>query len=420
MIRKILKAPVAILGAGVSGKAVAQFCEEQGVAGTIFDASGTPFDSAVAPQFATVVFSPAFPPNHPWLEIARAAGCECLTEIDFAAQFLRERELICVTGTNGKTTLTEFLAFALNRLGKNAVAVGNNGVPLTTQILKNCVPAEIIVCETSSFQAEPLEKMSPNAVLWTNIDEDHLERHGSLETYFRAKFHLIERAPTNAICIIGESVPALAKKLKIEFPPQTQIATRESVKNCVPAGTIFETFPQMENYALALAFWRSRGFLESDLIAAAQAFKPRAHRLAKVASCGNVEFWDDSKGTNFHAVYAALKSFPDATIFWIGGGLGKGGDLKHFAETLAGTIAQAFLIGKTAPEMQNHFAGTAVNSQVFESLQAATTAAFAASKCVPAKRAVILFSPGFASFDMFKSYADRGNQFVACVQQLLN
>ncbi|MCR5183233.1 MAG: UDP-N-acetylmuramoyl-L-alanine--D-glutamate ligase [Opitutales bacterium] len=416
---KMPEGPVAVFGAGVSGRAVARFCEERGVAATIFDAAGTPFQPSRIEEFSQVVFSPAFPPEHPWIATARAAGRECLTEIDFASLFLRDRDWVCVTGTNGKTTLTEFLAFALRRLGLSATAVGNNGVPAMTLAFENAVPAKTVVCETSSFQAEVLRHLSPAAVLWTNIDEDHLERHGTLESYFRAKYRLVERLRDGGICVVGESVATAAREFGIAFPPQTQIVTRESVCAAVPAGTIFETFPQMENYALALAFWRSRGLPEELLSAAARDFKPREHRLAKVASCGNVEFWDDSKGTNFHAVYAAMKSFGDAPIFWIGGGLGKGGDLRRFAQCLSKRLSGAFLIGRTAEELRGYFEVNALPAKTFATLAEATAAAWESARGVPAKRAIVLFSPGFASFDMFKSYADRGRQFVSIVKSLI-
>lgn len=410
---------VAVFGAGVSGKAVARFCGERGIPAKIFDAAGTLFKPSDAENFSTVVFSPAFPPDHEWLECARKAGCECLSEFDFAAPFLRERDLICVTGTNGKTTLTEFLAFALTRAGVPATAVGNNGVPLTTQLLKDAKTTKTLVCETSSFQAESLKKFVPAALLWTNIDEDHLERHGSLEAYFNAKFRLAERLRDGGVCVVGESVAALAEKQTAVFPPQTKTVSRESVRKSVPAGSVFETFPQMENYALAREFWLARGLPEKILESAARDFKPRAHRLSKTAEIDGVEFWNDSKGTNFHAVYAALKSFENAEIFWLGGGLGKGGDVARFARILAGSVKGAFLIGETAREMHAVFAAAGTFSQVFPDLDSAVKAAFCFSKSAgTALRKIVLFSPGFASFDMFESYADRGRCFETIVNHL--
>ncbi len=471
VLEKKLERAVAIFGAGVSGNSVANFLNCCGVKSVIYDVSEKSgafpsFDFSAAENHDLVVFSPGFPLDHEWLKIARKAGILCLTEIDFAAMFWQgnsapiskqknesEKEfsakvrsrlaLTAVTGTNGKTTLAEFLAFAHRKAGRSAVAVGNNGIPMSSMLPSTAPAANDLICEVSSFQAEALRYFSPGAILWTNFDEDHIERHGSLENYFRAKLHLIEmqqalrlvlgdfpkenldtkRILDYRICIVGESVAEAAKKFGIALPSYVQIATRDEVKNCVPAGSIFETFPQMENYALAKKYWAARGFPLKELEAAATIFKAREHRLTKVLSVPGVpeiEFWNDSKGTNFGSVFAALETFPDAKIFWIGGGRGKGGDVENFVRKISAKIERAFLIGETAAEMKKTFEKTGVPAKIFEQFAGAISAAFRAAKKNSSKKSVILFSPGFASFDMFASYADRGAQFVQIVKELTN
>lgn len=436
-----LSRPVAIFGAGVSGNAVAQFLGEQKIPCVIYDKSGingacTEFSPELAAQHALVVHSPGFPPEHPWMQHARTAGALCLTEIDFAAVFWQNSalpaqaqtgenrtDLTAVTGTNGKTTLTEFLAFAHRKAGRRSVAVGNNGIPMTSVLFNGASRVSDLICETSSFQAECLQYFSPRSVLWTNFDADHIDRHGSLEAYFRAKFHLIEQQPAHKICVVGESVAAAAQSFGIRLPDYVQIATRDEVRASVPEGSIFETFPQMENYAVAKRYWLACGFPLEELENAARCFTPKAHRLAKTAVLDNagrsIEFWNDSKGTNFHAVYAALESFPDVPIFWIGGGLGKGGDIAGFAQKIAPRIRTAHLIGETAPLLQKTLSGQGVPASVFDSLHAALNDALKSAKQTNAPRAIVLFSPGFASFDMFKSYADRGKQFEHLVETLI-
>jgi len=468
-----LELPVAVFGGGVSGKAVEKFLRENGFSAKIYDRTGTAgagtrFDMSDAANHRLVVYSPGFPKEHPWKDVARRAGLLCLCEPDFAALFWQgslppirrisgetdaaffaridaRLGLTAVTGTNGKTTLTEFLSFALRRVGRDSIAVGNNGVPMTEILSHSTATNFRPVCEISSFQAEELRYFSPQCVLWTNFDEDHIDRHGNAENYFRAKFRLVEcmerlrlivgdfpqedddsiRAVfARRLLVVGESVAEAAKKFGIELPPWTQVATREEVAELVPADSIFSTFPQMENYAIARKFWLAHGLREKDLVAAAQAFPARAHRLAKVRVIGGedggapaVEFWDDSKGTNFHAVYAALETFRGKKIFWIGGGLGKGGDIASFAKKIAPKIAGAFLIGKTSEELCVAFASVGVPAERFPQLQnavaSAASAAFGAGT-----PAVVLFSPGFASFDMFANYAERGVRFTQCVEQI--
>lgn len=464
--------PVAVFGAGVSGNAVMRFLSEAGVPAKLYDKSGR--DGACAaflPEDAEVhdlvVYSPGFPPAHPWMRLVRNAGVLCLTEADFAAlcwqasaapaklldgeteaafllRFANRLNLTAVTGTNGKTTLTEFLSFAHRKAGRTSAAVGNNGIPMTSLLFSEMPSIAHPICEISSFQAEALRWFSPRSVLWTNFDEDHIDRHGSRENYFRAKFRLVEQQKNlrtllgdfggdsaearavlaDRICIVGESVADAAREFGIALPDFVQVATRAEVRDSVPAGSIFETFPQQENYALAKRFWLARGFPLKELEDAARAFRPKEHRLAlsgaaETDSGARVEFWDDSKGTNFHAVFAAIETFPETPIFWVGGGLGKGGKLDVFCRRLATRISGAFLIGETAPELARHFAGTSVPAQIFENFAASVNAAFKAAKNAGTPRAVVLFSPGFASFDMFKSYADRGRQFNRIVAEIL-
>lgn len=421
----------AVFGAGVSGKTVLKYFEERKVPAVLYDKSGvdnarTTFTQEDAKLYAMAVYSPGFPPEHPWLTTARDAGLDCRSEPEFAAMHLPQAPLTAVTGTNGKTTLTEFLAFAHRCAGRTSVAVGNNGTPITTLILKDAPKVDFPICEISSFQAETLAHFFPQSLLWTNFDEDHIDRHGSAENYFRAKFHLIElqqNSLENSVCVIGESVAAAATRFGISLPATVQIATREEVCGKIPEGSIFNTFPQSENYALARRYWLSNGFPIEELESAAQKFAPRAHRLARCgvvdAAGTQIEFWNDSKGTNFHAVYAALETFPQIPVFWIGGGLGKGGNLTAFCEQLAPKITAAFLIGETSDALLGCFSGTKTAVQKFPTLADAVTAAYEAATKAETGRAVVLFSPGFASFDMFKSYADRGNAFEAIVRKFL-
>lgn len=472
ILEKKLEKPVAVFGGGVSGNAVAGFLRGNGFSAKIYDrtgagGAGTRFDMENAAEHELVVTSPGFPLNHPWKEVARRAGLLSLCEPDFAALFWQgalpplrrlsgETEeaffvradnrlgLTAVTGTNGKTTLTEFLAFALRRAGKDSLAVGNNGVPMTRMLEHSTAATFRPVCEISSFQAEELRYFSPRCVLWTNFDEDHIDRHGSVENYFRAKYRLVEcllrlrlvvgdfpreddpdvRAVlARRTLIVGESVAEAAARFGIALPEWTQIATRAEVAGVVPADSVFSTFPQTENYALARRFWLSCGLREKDLAAAARAFPAREHRLAKVRTLGgkdgapSVEFWDDSKGTNFHAVLAALKTFEGKKIFWIGGGLGKGGDVAGFAKKVGARIERAFLIGKTAEELLAALASVGVPAECYPLLQNAVAASARAAQNAGTD-AVVLFSPGFASFDMFSGYAERGLRFTQCVEQV--
>lgn len=414
-INALLARPVAVLGAGVSGQGVLELLAAIGGGGLLYDeqAEGAErtFTAREAAGHGLVVFSPGFPPEHPWLAVARAAGCTCLGELDFASLFWRG-ELVAITGTNGKTTLTEFLAHALRAAGRRAHATGNVGYPFSRFVVEQADRADVAVCEVSSFQAETLRHLRPTATLWTNFAEDHLERHPGMAAYFAAKWRLLERTPAGAV-FAGSSVQRHARQHGHTLPASAGLATEGQPADARLGGTVFAGYPQYENFLLAAAWWRHAGLPEAKLFEAARTFPAGAHRLARVGEKRGVTFWNDSKATNFHAVEAALATFA-APVLWIGGGKAKGGDLGAFVGRIARSVRHAFLLGETSAALAGHCREARVPATLCASLAAAVEAAFA--QAVAGDHVVL--SPGFASFDMFRGYDDRGRQFEALVGKL--
>jgi len=414
-LQPLLAKPVAILGGGVSGKGVQRLLAALGAAGQVYDAKaseGTDFTAEAARQHALVVYSPGFAPEHAWLKRAQAAGAECVGELDFASLFWRG-QVVAITGTNGKTTLTEFLTHALGEIGRTAKAAGNIGFSFSELAAEQAggTADAIAVCEVSSFQAEAFQHFRADATLWTNFAEDHLERHRSLEAYFNAKWRLIAHTRAGVNVFVGTSVQAFAHKFDHPVTGLAAVATEQQPPDERLAGTIFAAYPQRENFVLAEAWWRARGLKGNDLVAAAKTFRAGPHRLAKVAERGGVVFWNDSKATNFHAVEAALAGFKSPVVL-IAGGKSKGGDVAGFVHRIAPWVKHAVLIGETGADLAFH----------------ASTFRLAHTRCANLAEAVrraaelaspgehVLLSPGFASFDMFRSYEDRGQQFEALVR----
>ncbi len=411
----LLKHPVAVLGGGVSGHAVLALLDSLGSKGMIFDEKRDCSDFAVsAPgDIRLVVFSPGFTMDHPWLVLAKRRGVVCLGEVDFASLFWRG-SVVAITGTNGKTTLTEFLTYALKSLGKDATATGNVGYPFSRLVSERGggAPDSVALCEVSSFQSETLHVFRADAAIWTNFAEDHLERHPGLQAYFMAKWRLFERTVGGEV-FAGSSVQRWALQFGQTLPPDACVPTEEQPGDVLLRHTVFDDYPQRENFLLAAAWWRTSGWRESILYTAAQSFKIGPHRLAKVVERAGVTWWNDSKATNFHATEAALTQFR-APVVIILGGKGKGGDIGAFALRIAAKIKHAFLLGETA----------AVLADTLRARKVPHTLATTLSACVAgaARTAVagdhVLLSPGFSSLDQFRGYDDRGAQFEHLVNKL--
>jgi UDP-N-acetylmuramoylalanine--D-glutamate ligase len=409
----LLAKPVAIFGGGVSGGGVQALLAARGVEGRVYDAKGIEFTAVSARQHALAVFSPGFAQTHPWLERARQAGVVCLGELDFAALFWRG-QVIAITGTNGKTTLTEFLTHALRSTGRDARATGNIGHPFSQLVAEKHggTSEALAVCEVSSFQAEPLQHFQADATLWTNFAEDHLERHPGLENYFNAKWNLVAHTAPGAFWA-GSSVQRFAQKFGRPLPAAAAVATEDQPADPRLNGTVFARYPQRENFLLAAAWWRARGFDEAALHAAARNFRLGRHRLARVAEHGGIAYWNDSKATNFHAVEAALAGF-SAPVVLLAGGKSKGGDLAGFVHRIAPRVKHAVLIGETSAELAFHCSAFRVAHTTCASLAEAVRRA--TELAAPGDH--VLLSPGFASFDLFRNYEDRGDQFEQLVREI--
>lgn len=417
-IAPLLAQPVAIFGGGVSGVAVRSLVEKLGGKGVIFDQKGndgalTEFRGNAAIAHQLVVYSPGFPPTHPWIAEARSNGAICLAELDFASLFWRG-SLVAITGTNGKTTLTEFLTHALRSIDRDAYATGNIGFSFAQLVADRSggAPDSIAICEVSSFQAEMLRYFRADAALWTNFAEDHLERHGTMEEYFVAKWRLFERTVGGHV-FAGSSVQRYAEKFGQTLPLESHVNTEEQGGDVLLRGTVFAHYPQRENFILAAAWWRSSGLRETALYAAAQSFSLGEHRLARVVVRDGITWWNDSKATNFHAVEAAVAGFA-APVILIAGGKSKGGDVAAFVRRLAPLVKHAFFIGETRNVLATFAGASGLPHTVCSDLSEAVRR----SAGIAAPGDNILLSPGFASFDQFKNYGDRGQQFVALVNNV--
>ena len=412
---------VAIFGAGLSGQAAKRLAIERGMKVCIFDEGGqgdeANFDQQSLHAFDAFIFSPGFAMQHPWRVLAEGVTKPCYSELGFAAQYWRG-QLLGVTGTNGKTTLTSLLCAGLEGAGHVAVAAGNIGSPLSDAVLGAVNRSDAYaVCEISSFQAELSEGLRLDGLIWINFAEDHLDRYANLADYFAAKQRLFSCLARDAPCVLGPSVVAFDPAVA-DISHCTLVAQATDPDERLAPHSPFYQSPQSENFSLAASLWRALDLPLEALITRANTLQLAAHRLRQVEVWDEVSFWDDSKATNFHAALAAMDALNEqkVPVFWIGGGSPKGGDLDVFASALAPKVEAAYLYGAVAQplaaRLSPQHASVEIHRQFADAVVAATRAALAQSS------AAVLLSPGFASFDQFLSYAERGKSFISTVLSL--
>ena len=414
-----LNRPVAVFGYGVSGRAIGRLLTHVGVNVEFYDQNGPngvsrTFDDFHTTRHELLIYSPGFPQNHAWMIKARKAGLICLGELDFASIFWKGK-IVAITGTNGKTSLTKFLTEAFRMEGIDAFAVGNIGMPLCQLIPDLNSKNAVAVCEVSSFQSEKMEHFVPDHVLWTNMADDHLDRHENMAQYFNAKYRLVECQQGGEL-FIGSTVADIACSLHKKLPTNTNVVDGhlDEPSLIIPKDSVFAEHPQQENYLIARAFWKHMELPEQTLRKAASQFCLPRHRLQRVAEWDGISFWNDSKATNFSATLAALKRF-GRKVHWIGGGCSKGGNLQQFADELSPYLEGAYLIGETADPLFEHLS---VRGSTFVQTYAGLQNALLAAYMRASKPAVVLFSPGFASFGQFRNYEERGNSFEHAVAEL--
>ncbi len=412
---------IAILGAGISGQAARRLADSLGHEACIFDQDGRGdydnFEPGKLDHFDMIVVSPGFGEAHPWRRLAENCGKPCFGELGFAAQHWKGR-IIGVTGTNGKSTITKLLTQAYRTSGRVAVATGNIGYPLSDAVLSEANVAEgIAVCEISSFQAELPFGLELEALVWSNFAEDHLDRYASMNDYFFAKARLFSCLKAEGVCVLGPQVGHWMNLMKPGFNACSIAYDDPNLIAKLLPSSPFHRFPHSENFALAAELWWLFDLPTEALIDSANRFELAPHRLKREVELDGVSFWNDSKATNFHATLAALLALP-SPVFWIGGGREKGGDVEAFGAEVAEHVQAAFLYGEVGRRLAEAMRPRLPDVEVHHDFKDAVLAAADAASGVSG--ANVLLSPGFASFDQFSSYDDRGKCFVSIVLSLKN
>ncbi len=349
-----------------------------------------------------VVKSPGVPEGSEPVVAARRSGLSLISEIEFGARVL-ENPILGITGTNGKTTTTALLGAIFTAAGVSVEVAGNIGRPLSS-LIGRVDPSTWIVCELSSFQLEGVETLRPRIAVLTNLEPDHLDRHGSFEAYAAAKLRLFARQEIGDTAVLPRgfgAVPGLATR--VEF----------SADDPLPAEPLIPGAHNRENAAAAAAAARAVGIEESAIAKALTSFPGVEHRIEEIAVVDGVRYVNDSKATNAAAALRALASFPGVQKHVILGGRGKAEPYDVLAAAF-GDGDRAYLIGESAPDFADALDAAGVPYVDASNLARAVSLATEAASAP----AVVLLSPACASFDQFVSFEHRGEEFRRLVQKL--
>jgi UDP-N-acetylmuramoylalanine--D-glutamate ligase len=432
-----------VVGAGITGLAVARHLAGDGWNVIVADDSAEPkggdelnrlgVEVVVAPdhdQLAALVGrvdlvapNPGIPGRHPVFGLARQHGVRVAGEIELAWE-MTDRPIVAVTGTNGKTTVTTLVAAMLVASGMRAVAAGNIGLPLIEAVGASDV--DVFVAEVSSYQLALTEGFRAGVAVWLNFSPDHLDHHASLDEYAAAKTLVFSRQRADDVSIGNAEDAVVARALSqspgrhesfgldegdwhrdggagvLRAPDGTEIVALDELPRALPH--------EIANDLAATAAAHAAGAALASCRSVLTTFQGLPHRVELIGDSGGVRFYDDSKATTPASVVAAVSGFESVVL--IAGGRNKNLDLRPLGD-LAPHLRAVVAIGDAADEVVSAFNGR-------RPVSVATSMDEAVRQAVDRARPgdVVLLSPGCASYDWYRSYGERGDDFVRAVRQL--
>lgn len=439
---------MAIVGFGRAGLAIARYLQQIGVSLFVsdlrsykelsrqeqefLDGCGAEFEGGghtgrFLSEADIIVVSPGVDYHHPALEQARQSGCRVIGELALAADKLRS-PVVAVTGTNGKTTVTELIGTLLAAAGKHVFVGGNIGRPIGEYLLTS-EDYDAVVLEVSSFQLESSGDFIPEVGILLNITPDHLDRHKTLENYAAAKMRLFQGGSARTVSIINGEDPLCRRfsdsmggvnwqrfgsdqRFEASFAGSRIEISGGASRTYELAGSRLSNLSGMMNSAAALLGVRPFALDADRLQQALLEFEPGAHRLQSVGVYGGISYINDSKATNTGAVNNGIRQV-GGRIVLIAGGRDKGDDYSLLRGSVASHVKRLILIGEAAREI-GEVLGDLAPADYPPSLEEAVVQATEAAE--PGD--TVLFSPACASFDMFRDYRHRGDCFIEAVHRL--
>lgn len=378
-----------------------------------------------------IIKSPGIPNEAPIIQKLKAQGTSIISEIEFAGRYTNAK-MICITGSNGKTTTTSLIYHIFKSAGLNVGLAGNIGKSLALQVATE--QHDYYIIELSSFQLDDMYNFRANIAVLMNITPDHLDRYDhNMQNYINAKFRIAQNQTQDDAFIFWNDDPIIKQELskhgiKAQLYPFSAIKEEGAVAY-VEQHEVVINKPiafNMEQEKLALTGTHNlynslaagisanlAGITKDDIRKALSDFKGVEHRLEKVARVRGIDFINDSKATNVNSCWYALQSMPTKTILILGG-KDKGNDYTEIEDLVKEKCSGLVYLGLHNEKLHTFFDRFGLPVADVQSMKDAVDAAYKMAQ----KGETVLLSPCCASFDLFKSYEDRGEQFKKCVLEL--
>ena len=443
---------ISILGAGESGAGAAILAKRKGLKPWVSDAGqirdtyrrlieqeGISFEEGkhsedIILRSGLIIKSPGIPDNVPIIAAAKKKGIPIISEIEFAGRFTKAG-LICITGSNGKTTTTLLTHHILKSAGLNVEVAGNVGASFAMKVASG--EPDYYVLEISSFQLDGMFSIRAGIAVLMNITPDHLDRYDNdFGAYARSKFRIIQNQDSSDHFIFCADDPVISNEMaSLDIPskkypfsaleeiPGDGAFTRDN-------NLIININQNKFNMTLEELALQGRHNLYNSMAAGIAArildirkdiikqclsdFQNVEHRLEFVASIHGVDYINDSKATNINSTWYALESVQDRSIIWIAGGQDKGNDYSVLEPMVRKKVRAIICLGKDNRKIKSYFADMVESIQETKSAVDAVKAAYHMAR----RGEVVLLSPACASFDLFSNFEDRGNQFKSAVNGL--
>ena len=444
------KERVVILGSGESGTGAAILAHIKGYEvfvsdqGAIKDKykeelqkAGIPFEEGAHTDTKIltadlIIKSPGIPEKADVIKKVKAKNITIIDEIEFAYRYSQKSKIIAITGTNGKTTTTLLTYHLMKECGFDVALGGNVGFSMARQVSQKT--SDWYVLELSSFQLDGIETFKPEIGILLNITPDHLDRYEyTMQNYVNSKFLLIENMTTQEDFIFYGDDPVIAAELQsrpvvprkyaislgkdgsapVRFDGEKMVFNLKDKFSIHQSDTTLKGPHNLINTMAAVSAVVLAGGSLEKIRAGLKTFKNAPHRLEPVGTIKGLEYINDSKATNVDSVVYALGSY-DKPLIWIAGGVDKGNDYNLIAEQVKKKVKALICLGKDNEKLKKAFGGIVPVIEETQSVKELVRMALKLGK----EGDVVLLSPACASFDLFRNYEDRGNQFRDAVQSL--